>query len=417
MVNTEEDIKQILQQYRDCKVYVAVSGGVDSLLLLHLFQKYAISVQAIHINYHLRGSESNEDEAFVRSFCSTRNIPLQIREIDLKQKLNEGGNTQEKAREYRYNWFHEIIAADPKNRVALAHHLDDQIETFYLNLARKSGVMGLACMLPENKGIIRPFLKMKKASILELAKNEKLQWREDSSNKKSTYNRNKLRNEILPSLYADIPTLARSIAILTDRFQELQQSLEERTSALVVTINQTGKLSNQDFQQLSELEQVELFRSLELSVKVLSELKRLTTKGTFLPLINHQFFTKIVKEADGYSFIGSKSSQVPTLQITPCETLPKSFSLDKLFLDTEDVRGELSIRKWSIGDRIAPVGMKGTTLISDILSDAKMTFEEKQNTYVLLDDDIILWCVGHKVSRYAVSKSNSGNYLCIELIY
>lgn len=417
MVNYSRDIALVIEIYRNHNIYVSVSGGVDSIFLLDLFHKNAFSVNAIHINYNLRGKESNDDAAFVKSFCETRNIPLVIKNVDLNKDLIGGGNLQEKARNIRYAWYQEILAENPNNRVALAHHLDDQVETFYLNLARKSGVMGLSCMLPEHNGIIRPLLNYNKSTIVKMSRKEGLQWREDSSNKKSTYSRNKLRNEILPFLRSEIPTIDESISTLIDKFQLLQRELESTIQSLRQTILSTGRIKENELKILSELEQVELFRSLSLSVKTLNEVLNLKQKGTKILIEGNEYFTSIFKEADGYSFIGKIVELKPTLQITPCNSLPQFFSLDKLYLDTSDIKGELSIRKWKIGDRISPIGVNGSKLISDILSDAKLTYEEKQNTYVLLQDNTILWCVGYKISKEAISNSKSGNYVCIELIY
>ena len=143
-------------------ISIACSGGLDSMVLLALFCKLELDVNVLHVNYKLRGQDSEDDEKFVRKFCQSKSIKCEVRQIDLNEHLKSGGNLQQKARDFRYKWFQEIANGSDNNRIALAQHADDQVETFFINLARKSGIMGLACMPEENNGIIRPLLPFKK---------------------------------------------------------------------------------------------------------------------------------------------------------------------------------------------------------------------------------------------------------------
>ena len=166
--------------------------------------------------------------------------------MDLNKKLEDGGNLQSVAREFRYAWFKEII--DEGASVVLAHHADDQIETFFLNMARNAGIMGLAAMPEENNGIYRPLLAFSKKDLIKYAENHDLKWREDSSNASNKYRRNLLRNKLLPELNNEIPTLSDSVKELILRFQQMQSILENNIAPIVKTIKDNNQLSITELQ-------------------------------------------------------------------------------------------------------------------------------------------------------------------------
>ena len=206
-------IKSFWQNLRSKNVFLACSGGVDSMVLLHLLRSLNVNLTVIHVNYQLRGEDSNYDAELVEKTCHQLNIPVNIRTVDLKKWLENGGNLQDEARKVRYRWFHEILAKDERNTIALAHHQGDQVETFLMNLARKSGVLGMACMKQEHNGIVRPLLYFSKAEILKYASNHSIQWREDQSNKSNNYTRNRLRNEFIPLLKTEFTNFNQSVLL------------------------------------------------------------------------------------------------------------------------------------------------------------------------------------------------------------
>ena len=165
MHKIERHIESDWSHLKTNTLYVACSGGLDSIVLASVLSKLNFKVNVIHVNYQLRDQDSELDAQFVEAFCQSKSLPFKKRTVDLNSQLKDGGNLQELARNVRYDWFNEILSKSPENRVALAHHLNDQVETFFLNLARKSGVMGLACMPAENNGIIRPLLDFTKEEL------------------------------------------------------------------------------------------------------------------------------------------------------------------------------------------------------------------------------------------------------------
>lgn len=410
------DIAQhIVQNWKHLKsnpIYVACSGGLDSTVLLSILHSKNFNINAIHVNYHLRGEDSDLDEAFIRNFCEESNIKCEVKSIELAEKLSDGGNLQQLAREVRYVWFEEIISKNPEAYIFLAHHSDDQVETFFLNLARKSGVMGLACMPPEKNHIVRPLLSFSKDDLKRYAIENNIQWREDMSNETNKYRRNFLRNEVLPFLSAEIPELNENVLLLIEKFQEKQKSLELKIEPVLNQILSNHQIDFETIKDLDKFQLNELFRQIGQPNQKTMELIALLNaqKGKKVELISNSSnpFTTIVRDEKVFSFISKSTSKLDFKLITEVvDTLPSTFDKHEIYLNIQKINGELKIRTWQEGDRIHSIGMTGSQLISDIISDAKLSAIEKQNVLVVHDDEIIHWCVGMKVGRKAVASIDS----------
>lgn len=409
MHKLEQHIESSWSHLKSNKITVACSGGLDSIVLASVLNELKYKVEVIHVNYQLRGEDSEKDAQFVEHFCHEKDIPFKKRIVDLNSQLKDGGNLQELARNVRYDWFQEIIERDEENRIALAHHKNDQVETFFLNLARKSGVMGLACMASENKGIIRPLLDFTKDELKLYAEEYNIAWREDVSNANSKYKRNLLRNVILPELDRAIPNLSDSVLTLVNQFQNKQNELELEVESVYEGIINNHKLSVSNLNSLSEFALIELFRELGQPASIAKEIKRLKNKGTKVELHsspNHSF-SEVVFDGDQLSFISEDQFVLPKLNIEKVSSLPTQFTKSEIYLDESKVKGELRLRKWQIGDRIASLGLSGTQLISDVVSDAKLNAFQKAKVLVLCDDENIHWCVGLKVGRTAIAGEGS----------
>jgi tRNA(Ile)-lysidine synthase len=410
MSDIEQHISKFIGKNTDKQYFVACSGGVDSMVLLTIFHQLNLNVCALHINYQLRGNDSEKDQALIEEFCKQKNIPYHIKQIDLQKQLDElGGNLQDEARKVRYSYF-ESFKTNSDCKIVLGHHVDDQIETFFLNLARNSGVMGLACMLPEHNGYIRPLLTVSKDEILEFAQSKNIVWREDVSNKSNKYSRNKLRNVILPALKIQLPTLSESVLTLTRIFQRKQLEISEHITPFINKIKTTHILEFDEFDAFDEFDQIELLRQLQIPAGQIREIEKLRNaiKGKRILLSNNDSFQEILNEGTYFYFIKTDQiNSVPVLQIVPVRELPVKFSKDVLFLDRSKISGELKIRRWEKGDRMKPIGVDGSKLISDILNDAKIPNHLRFNQFVVCDDDKIVWCVGLCVSREAVGQNGA----------
>ena len=414
MPNVSEHTRSLWKGLINKKVFLACSGGVDSMVLLHMLSTLKVDLTVIHVNYQLRGEASIKDEEIVENTCLELNIPFKIRTVDLKTKLDNGGNLQDEARKVRYKWFREILGSDTNNQIALAHHQDDQVETFFMNIARKSGIIGLACMKSEHDGIVRPLLDFSKAEILKYAKTNSINWREDQSNQSNAYTRNRLRNEFVPFLKTEISNLDSSVSILVHSFQETQKELEFTVCPLVESIRETRALSIEKFTELSEWEQVDLLRQLNISASYANRISELTERGKQLEFKNADF-DSLVRDENQYTFLKTETF-FHQIKIDEVSQLPKEFNKDVAYFDLSKIDGELNVRKWEIGDRISPLGMNGSQLISDIIKDAKITADAKQTQLIIHDDAAILWCVGLKISRNAVANADSKNILRCSII-
>lgn len=401
MPNLEKYIQEFIKSHPSSHYFVACSGGVDSMVLLYVLYKLGVKVSALHVNYHLRAEDSEKDQELIEEVCKEYTIPCHVKSVHLQEHLDEfGGNLQEEARKVRYAFFEEY---KPKagSKIALAHHSDDQTETFFLNIARGSGIMGLACMLPENNGYLRPLLPFSKDEIISYAKSNFVIWREDVSNAGNKYRRNKLRNVILPELKDVIPTLQESVLFLVNKFQESQKELEIQIEPLTKSILETNEISFKQFDSMDTFGLMELLRQLEIPLSMHPEFVKLrnSEKGKRIEIPTNRIEEVIHEESSFYFSEKKKDSQIPALKIEIVSDLPVLFSKDILYLDPAKIKGELQIRYWKAGDRMRPVGVKGSKLISDILKDAKVPNHVREEQLVVHDEEKIVWCVGYAIGN------------------
>ncbi|HEY9113984.1 MAG TPA: tRNA lysidine(34) synthetase TilS, partial [Bacteroidales bacterium] len=232
-----EAFRQFIEQQQLClpgdKILVAVSGGMDSVVLLDLFSKTNFQIAVAHCNFSLRGAESDEDEQFVKELCLKHRLDFFVKKFDTKKYSKETGlSIQEAARNLRYEWFDELAEKHSYNHIAVAHHFDDQAETFFINLFRGSGVSGLKGMPVKRGKIIRPLLFSRRAEIEKCAIENKLNFREDSSNSSDNYLRNRIRHNILPEIEKLAnnfqKTLDNSLEYLAEDEILLKQLIEEK---------------------------------------------------------------------------------------------------------------------------------------------------------------------------------------------
>lgn len=397
------DLHSFVLQWQHLKgrtFYVACSGGVDSVVLAHLAKELSSDVILLHVNYQLRGEDSMLDRDFVLALGRRLNVRVEVKEFDTNQYLIEkGGNLQELARKVRYDFFNQYLSHDKDAFLLLGHHSDDQVETFFQHVARKSGVLGMACMLESDANILRPLLSYSKDEIYQLAKIKGWAWREDTSNQSNKYTRNKLRNILIPEMENEVPTLKNSVLTLIEAFQNTQKHLEIIVRPILTKIEKLHFLSFEDFDSLSMDECICLFQFKDFPVTVVKELYKLrySQKGKSISFGNQE----IVREELGFMFVSEQDiDAIPQIVTEVVDRLPEQFPTDELYLDVSKIRGELRLRYWEVGDRISPIGMKGSKLISDVLTDAKIASYKRKKSLVVVDDEKVIWCVGIKISRF-----------------
>lgn len=418
MRDLESHIKTFFEAYPAKKYLIACSAGIDSTVLLHLCISQKIPVEIVHVNYHLRGEDSNKDEKFLADLSSKIGVPFNLKSIQLNEILKEGGNLQSLARDVRYHFFNELLGKNEDSYVLLAHHKEDQSETFFMNLTRESGVMGLASM-PEKRGnFIRPLLSISKKELIDYALETGIQWREDISNASNKYTRNIWRNEILPNLRKELPQIDDSVQALVGAFQETQSALEFTVATHIQSILKYERLMKSEFDQLNEFERIELCRQLDQPIGLMETWSKLDHKGTKVDFVpNRKFpFHAIVFDGNQYTFLRDEESVLPQLNIDSINSLPDKFSKEVIYLDPEKISGNLIVRKLEEGDRIHPIGMKGSKLVSDVISDAKLNAKEKEKVCVVCDQQHILWVPELAISRKGIANSSSKSILKISLL-
>ena len=412
LTNFKNHISNNFPALKGKKILIACSGGLDSVVLSRLFKELNYNISLAHCNFSLRGKESDEDEKFVISLAGMLSIPVFNKKFNTKAyKIKHKLSTQVAARKLRYQWFDEVCAGHSFDYLATAHHLDDDLETFLINLSRGTGLKGLTGIPVMNDKIIRPFLNFPRADILYYAKEKNSTWREDSSNQTTDYLRNKLRIEVIPRL--------KEVDLnLLNGFQQTQKNLNESASlvndymALIknLIVNKTDEGFEIDIFKLQELPNTNalLYELLapfgftawndisnllvaQSGKQIFSETHRIIKNRTSLLLVENNLVqdqeTYLIKESD-------KRIDVPiNLKIEQVEKT-SDYIPGIVYLDAQKLKFPLQLRKWQEGDLFYPFGMTGKKKLSKFFKDEKLSLLAKEKTWVLTSSDDIVWIVG-----------------------
>jgi tRNA(Ile)-lysidine synthase len=388
--------------YNHKKYWLACSGGLDSTFLAHILAIKNVDFGIIHCNFKLRSHESDQDEEFVINLANDLNVPCETKVC----KVDPHQNTQLSARKQRYSWFHEIIESGSK--VILAHHKDDQEETFWLQLERGAGLAGLVGMSSNHKGFIRPLLKYTKTEILKIAQQNQWTWRDDQSNISTKYKRNFYRLELLPIL-RDSGISQSFIDDLTADYQTLYQLIQK------IKLPETSALKISLWKSYPVILRNELLRRKNIAIHFEKEITKLCSSnkgskikitddyfvwhnGTYLEFVDHAEETKSYKT-----------------MIKTVKTRHVDFSKPGLFIDAEKIVGNISTRLWKSGDRFQPLGMKGKKSISDYLTDKKIRSSQKRNIIVLEDEEKIIGVYPFSPSELVKVEANTVSVLYISI--
>ena len=423
------------------KILVAVSGGVDSVTLLYLLKKTGYDVSAAHFNFRLRGDESDDDEKFVREYCNKLGVKLYLKKFDTKAYAQkERLSIQEAARELRYDFFYKIAGEEGFTKIAVAHHADDDLETFFINLFRGSGIKGLKGM-PVKRGIvIRPLLFASRDEILDYANKEGLKWREDSSNASDKYLRNKIRHWLLPVMKEiqeqgkgvfDSLNHLKSDSLLFEYFLEKERGKFIKCNKGICHINLKDVeeaypledmlyrlLENFGFNRNDTDDIVEVYRTGKTGSRFFSgDYEVLFDRGELLikeksgEKNNNEYF---IGETD---YFIDKPFKMSVKKINPDEIgnedLKKS---ENGYFDIKKLSFPLKIRKWRKGDRFQPFGMKGSKLLSDFFTDLKLSGFQKENIWVMESNGDIIWVVGYRISDKYCVNNKTGQVLKLTLL-
>jgi tRNA(Ile)-lysidine synthase len=409
------------------KILLAVSGGMDSMAMVELFSRAKFSFGIAHCNFLLRGKESDADESFVKNLAKNLKVPFYIRQFSTTDYADVHGlSTQMAARELRYDWFNELLKKEGYSFLATAHHLDDQIETFFINMLRSTGIAGFHGILPRQGKIIRPLLFASRNEIEVFIKKNNLPFREDSSNQEIKYLRNKIRHELIPVLAEINPGFSSILTENIYRIREAEKIFRDTVNLARNTVIRKNK---------------------ERSLISIDELKKLDPFKTYLFEFLSPFgfnysvaedISEALNEEAGKQFYSPTHRLIKDRQdliITPLKSVKKgkvekiSFHIlennkrlrkpisltlkklrkDKNFkvdvspevanLDLHKVRFPLTLRKWQHGDHFHPFGRDHRKKLSDFFTDGKFSIDVKENTWILCSGEKIVWIVGHRIDN------------------
>jgi len=421
--------KHITEEFpflKDTKLLIAISGGLDSVVLFHLLHKLNYDVSLAHCNFKLRGKESDLDEEFIKNLNQISANQIFTIIFDTEKYAKEHKlSTQIAARELRYNWFQKLITEHKFEYVLTAHHADDNLETFLIHLTRGSGLDGFTGIPKVNGNIVRPLLAFSRKEILNYAKDNDIEWREDASNASNKYIRNKIRHQVLPVLKEINPSILDSFATTLENLQESKQIIEDRIENIASEVlEKEANFIKIDIEKIKELSNSKAY------LYQLLKSYHFTEWNDVYDLLNaqsgKQVFSKthrLLKDRDVLilSKIDLSNSIEMAFQIeeeiteitnpihlTFKEVIEKSTeNKQTIYVDKDLLKYPLMLRKWEKGDYIYPLGMQGKKKLSKYFKDEKFSLIDKENTWLLCNaENQIMWIINHRQDRRFVKNKN-----------
>ena len=415
-------------------ILLAVSGGIDSMILCDLFLKSNFKFAIAHCNFHLRGEESNRDERFVREYAQKNNIKIHVKDFDTYSYMKEKGKSmQVSAREMRYSWFNELLKEEGYSYIATGHHIDDSIETFFMNILRGTGIAGLHGILQKVNLVIHPLLFTGRAEIVNYQKENKLEFVEDSSNATTKYTRNKIRHELIPLVKEIAPNFDKIISKEIERFRETEvvfrSVINDAKTKLLEIENQTIKIS---IEKLKSYVPQKIFMYEILSDFGFNEATINSIEDALLETSGKQFYSethRLVKDRDYLLIVKNKPQNLNQYLIEESQTsvyspiilhmeilkdlqyvkIPKNKEV--AMLDYDKLSFPLILRKWKKGDSFFPYGLQGEKKISEFYKNLKYSILDKENQWLLCSENDIVWVVGQRIDdRYKITKSTKTIY-------
>ncbi len=406
--------------FKSKKLLIAISGGVDSVVLTHLLHQLNFDISLAHCNFQLRGEESDKDEEFVKNLGKKLGINTYVTRFDTNEYAADNKlSTQLAARELRYNWFDKLSKEYSFEHLLTAHHADDNLETFLINLTRGTGLEGLTGIPPINGNIVRPLLVFSRKEILNYAKQNNIEWREDESNSETKYLRNKIRHQVTPILKELNASVLKNFNKTIDHLKESQQIIDDKIEdvtheiiskegdLLKINIEKLLKLSNPKAYLYQLLKPYEFREWNDVHNLIYAQSgKQILTKN--YTLLKDRDFLLLLRTSEKSSI----KEEVYTIreenkEITaPIKLLLKRVqgktdtNKESIYVDNELLSYPLKLRRWNSGDFFYPTGMLGKKKISKYFKDEKISIINKNKIWLLCSSkNEIIWIIGKRQDR------------------
>ena len=406
---------------------IALSGGADSVALLLLLHEHGFRVHAAHCNFRLRGAESDRDEAFCESLCAERQIPFHRAHFDTHEYAQlHKISIEMAARELRYRWFEQLRQDIGAAGICVAHHRDDSVETVLLNLIRGTGLRGLTGIQPRNGYILRPLLCVSREDIEQYLRERNQPYVTDSTNLEADVQRNKVRLQLLPLLKTLNPSVCESIQQTASHLAEAQTVLdavnEEFRRCNTLEISALSKYGSSEYvvfewlknygfngtqaQQILTAETGRVFSS-SLGYALLRDRNRLIVEPSLKPL-------KPLRIPEEGTYVMEDGTRITLKETVVGSDFQPSKEPDRVTLDADKVAFPLTVRRVEPGDSMHPFGMRGRKLLSDLMTDLKMTLFEKHRQLMVVDaEGIVVWLVGLRTDNRCRVDHHTHNVLTI----
>jgi tRNA(Ile)-lysidine synthase len=419
------------------RVLLAVSGGIDSMVMWKFFEDARYDYAVIHCNFQLRGADSDEDEELVIRIAGQRGIKLFVKKFDTREyALLMGISVEMAARELRYKWFEEIRTEENFRYLATAHHLDDLLETFFINLIRKTGIKGLTGFRPKSGRIIRPMLFTNRQEIEACAAQKNIEFRTDITNNELIYQRNYVRHHIIPGLEKLNPAFRNNLAVTILNLREVEDFYQTEVNRQIKRItNHEGdyhEITISDLMKLPHPRQVlfewmnqfgfnpptieQVFINLEADPgrqfyskthRLVIDRNKLIVAETTMDTNQVFYIEKNDLEIFNPIHLTMNHLKIENTKIDPDPRLA--------FLDFDKLQFPLIIRKWVDGEYFQPLGMEGFKKISDFFIDQKLSLPEKENTWIIYSGNKVAWITGLRIDNRFKITSETKNVLFIGL--
>lgn len=416
---------------RNESILLAVSGGIDSMVMAHLFVKLGMKSGIAHCNFCLRGEDSDRDEEFVRDFAHKNKLPFFSERFSTKEYArNKSISVQMAARELRYEWFERIREENNYDRIAVAHNMNDNIETILLNLIRGTGLTGLTGIKPVAGKIIRPLLFASRQKIEKFCNDNGITFREDKSNAETKYSRNKIRHLVIPLLKEINPSIEESLTetslILSDTDKILSEYI---TRIRLESSSEDRRGISYDIEKLNSFKPgrtllFEIFKpygingaiagdllnilSSKSGKQVITKTHRITKNRNRLlitPFDKLRPFQCEIKIPEDLSYVPGVE-EVKIMEKHPGIKIPEERHI--AYIDLDKIIFPMAVRYWKRGDYFYPLGMKERKKLSDYFIDRKYALQEKEKALILESGGNVVWIFGERIDdRYKITKSTS----------